>query len=43
VISRPSHGVTLRNMVDALDDPENAAALRGIERLPEFWRNVARR
>lgn len=41
VISRPSHGLTLRNMVEALDDPDRAAALRVIPRLPEFWRNVA--
>jgi MOSC domain-containing protein YiiM len=41
VVSRPAHGITLRNMVEALDDSERAAALREIERLPEFWRKVA--
>ena len=43
VISRPAHGITLRNMVQALGDPSRAAALREIERLPEFWRDVAHR
>jgi MOSC domain-containing protein YiiM len=41
VISRPAHGITLRNMLEALDNPERAAALREIERLPEFWRKIA--
>jgi len=41
VISRPAHGITLRNMVRALNDPDRAAALRVIPRLPEFWREVA--
>jgi MOSC domain-containing protein YiiM len=42
VISRPAHGVTIRDMVLALDDEERAASLRVVERLPEFWRKVAR-
>jgi MOSC domain-containing protein YiiM len=37
----PSHGVTLRDMVEALRNPVKAAALRGLPRLPEFWRQVA--
>ena len=41
VSSRPAHGMTLRDMVASLNDPVRAAALRGIERLPEFWRKVA--
>ncbi|MEO6527396.1 MAG: MOSC domain-containing protein [Gemmatimonadaceae bacterium] len=41
VLSRPSHGVTLRSMTDALRDPRKAEALRQVPRLPEFWRHVA--
>jgi MOSC domain-containing protein YiiM len=41
VTQRPAHGVTLRNMVEALRDPEKAAALLKVSRLPEFWREVA--
>ena len=43
VISRPTHGVTLRDMVDALDDEDKAIALRRIERLPRFWQGIANR
>lgn len=41
VVSRPAHGVTLRDMVEALDDESKALALREVERLPGFWRKVA--
>jgi MOSC domain-containing protein YiiM len=41
VTARPAHGITLRHMVLALGDPERAAALRAVPRLPEFWREVA--
>ncbi len=43
VTSRPAHGITLRDMVAALDDEEKAIALRRIERLPRFWQEVAER
>lgn len=43
VVERPAHGVTLRDMVRALDDPDAAFVLREVERLPEFWRRVAAR
>ena len=41
VISRPAHGFTLRNMVQSLNDPARADALRAIAHLPKFWRQVA--
>jgi MOSC domain-containing protein YiiM len=41
VTNTPEHGVTLGDMVDALRDPDKAAALRAVPRLPEFWRQVA--
>lgn len=41
VTHTPKHGVTLGDMVEALRDPEKAAALRAVPRLPEFWRQVA--
>ena len=41
VISQPAHGISLRNMVQALDDSDRAAALRAIPRLPKFWKQVA--
>jgi MOSC domain-containing protein YiiM len=41
VTSRPDHGVTLHDMVDALHDAEKAAALRDLPRLPSFWIRVA--
>ncbi len=37
----PAHGITLRDMVDALRDDDKAAALRAIPNLPEFWQQVA--
>ena len=40
---RPAHGITLRFMVEALEDDVKAAALRALPRLPEFWRRVASR
>jgi MOSC domain-containing protein YiiM len=43
VISRPSHGVTLRNMVESLNDPDRAAELRAVPRLPGFWQEIAER
>ena len=43
VIPPPAHGVTLREMVQALDDPSKAAALLRAPRLPHFWREVAER
>jgi MOSC domain-containing protein YiiM len=43
VASRPGHGVTLQRMVRALHDPQSAEALWRVERLPEFWRQVADR
>ena len=43
VTVRPAHGITLRFMVEALQDDEKAAALRAIANLPEFWRRVAAR
>ena len=41
VTERPGHDVTLRMMTQALDDPEKAVKLRGVGRLPAFWRQVA--
>ncbi len=41
LVSRPDHGVSLRDMVDALQDPAKAAALRGVAELPAFWQGVA--
>jgi MOSC domain-containing protein YiiM len=41
VTDRPGHGVTLRDMTEALRDREKAAALLQVPRLPEFWRQVA--
>ncbi len=43
VTVRPPHGITLRFMVEALEDDAKAAALRALPRLPEFWRRVANR
>ncbi|HKH91446.1 MAG TPA: MOSC domain-containing protein [Gemmatimonadaceae bacterium] len=43
VASRPDHGVTLQQMVNALHDPASAEALWRVERLPDFWRRVADR
>ena len=41
VSDRPTHGVTLRVMTEALRDHEQAERLRAVDRLPEFWRRVA--
>lgn len=41
VTHRPDHDVSLRHMVAALHDPERAAALSRVGRLPDFWRQVA--
>ncbi|MEP7064938.1 MAG: MOSC domain-containing protein [Gemmatimonadota bacterium] len=41
VTHRPAHGVTLRDMVEALRDEEKAASLRVVPHLPEFWQQVA--
>ena len=41
VITRPSHGVTLRTMTRALRDPRAAASLQQVRGLPEFWMDVA--
>lgn len=41
VTERPSHGITLGHMVASLRDARQAAALRTVGRLPEFWRQVA--
>jgi MOSC domain-containing protein YiiM len=41
VTHTPKHGLTLRDMVEGLRNPDRAAALRAVPRLPEFWRQVA--
>jgi MOSC domain-containing protein YiiM len=41
VTLRPSHGVTLRAMREALWDRDKARALLQVAHLPEFWRSVA--
>lgn len=41
VIARPSHGVTLRSMVDAIGDDERLQALLRAPELPASWRQVA--
>ena len=41
VVSRPAHDVTLRDMTQALRDPEKARALREVPGLPRFWQQVA--
>jgi MOSC domain-containing protein YiiM len=41
VLSRPDHGMTLRDMTLALRDPDRAVRLREIPGLPRFWRQVA--
>jgi MOSC domain-containing protein YiiM len=41
VVTRPEHGVTLADMVDALDEPRKAEALARVPGLPSFWRRVA--
>lgn len=41
VVDTPQHGVSLRDMVAALNDPAKAAELRRAPYLPQFWREVA--
>lgn len=41
VIDKPSHHITLRFMVEAMDDPEKAYALRQLSGLPDFWQRLA--
>jgi MOSC domain-containing protein YiiM len=42
IVSRPEHGVTLRDMADALDDPAKARELLRVPKLPKRWLKVAR-
>lgn len=41
VIHKPTHHITLRFMVEAMDDPDKAYALRQLRELPGFWQRVA--
>lgn len=41
VIDKPTHHITLRFMVEAMDDPEKAYALRQLHGLPGFWKRVS--
>ena len=41
IVSRPPHGVTLGDMVGALQDPSKAALLGRVPGLPAFWRRFA--
>jgi len=41
IVARPAGGVTLREMVEALDDRAKAPALLRAGRLPGFWRRFA--
>lgn len=41
IVSRPDHGVTLADMVGALQDPSKAELLRQVPGLPAFWRRFA--
>ena len=41
VVSRPPHDVSLRTMLDALDDDEQARRLSRAGYLPRFWQRVA--
>lgn len=41
IVSQPAHGITLADMREALDDPELAARLVAVPRLPSFWQRVA--
>lgn len=43
VVFRPAHGVSLRRMLDALSDPDRAAALLAAPQLPDSWRRLALR
>jgi MOSC domain-containing protein YiiM len=41
IVSRPDHGVSLRDFVLALHDRSKAESLKRVARLPAFWRHVA--
>ena len=41
IVSRPEHGVTLADMVGALQDPSKAELLGRVPGLPSFWRRFA--
>ena len=41
VVTRPDHDVSLRTMLDALDDDEQARRLPRAGYLPRFWQRVA--
>jgi MOSC domain-containing protein YiiM len=41
IVSRPDHGVSLRDFVLALHDRSKAESLMRVARLPAFWRHVA--
>ena len=41
VLSTPTHGVSIRSMVEALHDVERARSLSAVPRLPKFWQQVA--
>jgi MOSC domain-containing protein YiiM len=41
VVNRPDHGVTLREMLEAVRNRGRAAALLRASRLPDFWRRLA--
>jgi MOSC domain-containing protein YiiM len=41
VLARPEHGVSLHTMLMALDDHDQARALRRADYLPPFWRRIA--
>ena len=43
VVSRPAHGLTIRDMVQALGDARRREALRAVPGLPVFWQEVAAR
>jgi len=43
VISRPEHGVTLREMIEALGDRERLRGLLRATELPPYWRQLAER
>jgi MOSC domain-containing protein YiiM len=41
IVSRPEHGVTLGDMVGALQSPSKAQLLGRVPGLPAFWRRFA--
>ena len=43
VVSRPTHGVSLATMLEALDDDDQARRLPRAGYLPKFWQRVAER